>query len=91
MLGRQAGDQSPLFYLFNLEERIPSRHPLRRLNPIVARMLGEVRHTLKPFYSDIGPPLDDPEFMMRMFIVGYCYGIRSAQAVRRGPVAPCHA
>jgi|GEM_PF-3801384 len=26
MMGRQAGDQSQLFYLFNLEERIPARH-----------------------------------------------------------------
>ena len=33
MMGRQAGDQSQLFYLFNLEERIPARHLLRRINP----------------------------------------------------------
>jgi hypothetical protein len=29
MMGRQAGDQSQLFYLINLEERIPVRHLLR--------------------------------------------------------------
>jgi hypothetical protein len=29
-MGRQTGDQSQLFYLFNLEERIPTNHLLRR-------------------------------------------------------------
>lgn len=31
MMGRQTGDQSQLFYLFNLEERIPECHLLRRI------------------------------------------------------------
>jgi transposase len=31
---------------------------------------------LKPFYSDIGRPSVDPELMIRMLLVGYCYGIR---------------
>ncbi len=30
MMGRQTGDQSQLVYLFNLEDRIPERHLLRR-------------------------------------------------------------
>jgi hypothetical protein len=30
MMGRQGGDQSQLFYLFNLERRIPACHLLRR-------------------------------------------------------------
>jgi len=76
MMGRQTGDQSQLFYLFNLEERIPARHLLRRLNPIVAGVLAELREKLKPFYSEIGRPSLDPELMLRMLIVGYCYGIR---------------
>ena len=43
MMGRQTGDQSQLFYLFNLEERIPAGHLLRRINPVVTRMLAELR------------------------------------------------
>lgn len=31
----------------------------------------------EPHYSDIGRPSIDPELMIRMLIVGYCYGIRS--------------
>jgi transposase len=76
MMGRQAGDQSQLFYLFNLEERIPARHLLRRINPIATRVLGDLRGKLQPFYSEIGRPSIDPELMMRMLMIGYCYGIR---------------
>ena len=76
MMGRQTSDQSQLFYLFNLEERIPADHLLRRINPIVTRLLAGMREKLAPFYSDIGRPSIDPELMVRMLIVGYCYGIR---------------
>ena len=77
MMGRQGGDQSQLFYLFNLERRIAADHLLRRVNPIVTRVLANLREKLAPFYSDIGRPSIDPELMIRMLIVGYCYGIRS--------------
>jgi transposase len=76
MMGRQTVDQSQLFYLFNLEKRIPERHLLRRINPTVTRILAEFREKLEPFYSEIGRPSIDPELMIRMLIVGYCYGIR---------------
>jgi transposase len=75
-MGQQTGDQSQLFYLFNLEERIPASHFLHRINPIVTRVLAELRAKLEPFYSDICRPSIDPELMLRMLIVGYCYGIR---------------
>ena len=76
MMGRQAVDQGQLFYLFNLEEHIPTDHLLRRINPIVTGLLADLREKLAPFYSDIGRPSIDPELMIRMLIVGYCYGIR---------------
>ena len=76
MMGQQTSDQSQLFYLFNLEGRIPAGHLLRRINPIVTRLLAGMREKLVPFYSDIGRPSIDPELMIRMLIVGYCYGIR---------------
>ena len=76
MMGRQTSDQSQLFYLFNLERRIPANHLLRRINPIVTQILADLRDKLAPFYSEIGRPSIDPELMIRMLIVGYCYGIR---------------
>ena len=45
-MGRQTGDQSQLFYLFNLEGRIPAGHLLRRINPIVTRLLAGMREKL---------------------------------------------
>ena len=75
-MGRQSGDQSRLFYLFNLERRIPAGHLLRRINPVVTGILGDLREKLVPFYSEIGRPSIDPELMIRMLIIGYCYGIR---------------
>ena len=43
MMGQQTVDQSQLFYLFNLEQRIPAGHLLRRINPIVAQVLAGLR------------------------------------------------
>ncbi len=39
--------------------------------------LSDLLHYLADFYSPIGRPSIDPELMIRMLIVGYCYGIRS--------------
>jgi transposase len=39
-------------------------------------VLVDLREKLAPFYSDIGRPSIDPELMIRMLIIGYCYGIR---------------
>jgi len=77
MMGRQGGDPRQLFYLFNLEDRIPTDHLLRRINLIVAEVLADLRERLASFYSDIGRPSVDPELMLRVLMVGYCYGIRS--------------
>src|SRR3954471_13040827 len=74
MMGRQTGDQSQLFYLFNLEGRIPARHLLRRINPTVTGVLADLRGKFEPFYSELGRPSIDPELMIRMLIVSYCYG-----------------
>lgn len=32
---------------------------------------------LRPHYSEIGRPSIDPELMVRMLLIGYCFGIRS--------------
>src|SRR5271168_957557 len=39
MMGRQTSDQGQLFYAFNLEDRVPESHLLRRINPLVTRVL----------------------------------------------------
>jgi transposase len=77
MMGRQRRDQGRLFYEFRLEDRIPENHLLRRMNVFVTVALADLHRQLESHYSDIGRPSVDPELMIRMLIVGYCYGIRS--------------
>jgi len=43
----------------------------------VTSVLGGLHEHLGPFYSEIGRPSIDPKLLIRMLIVGYCYGIRS--------------
>jgi transposase len=77
MMGRKRRDQGRLFYEFRLEDRIPGNHLLRRMNVFVAAALDDLHVVLEPYYSEIGRPSIDPELMIRMLLVGYCYGIRS--------------
>lgn len=77
MMGRRKRDQGSLFYEFRLEDRIPENHLLRRMNSFVAVALADLHKELEPHYSEIGRPSIDPELMIRMLLVGYCYGIRS--------------
>ena len=74
MMGRQAAPE-PLFYDFRLDDHVPANHLLRKIDVFVD--LESIRQDLKPFYSQIGRPSVDPELMIRMLIIGYCYGIRS--------------
>ena len=56
---------------------IPKNHLLRRIDVFVTAVLADLHEQLEPFYSEIGRPSVDPELMIRMLIVGYCYGMRS--------------
>jgi transposase len=77
MMGRQSGDQASLIYEFCLDDRVPKNHLLRRINVFVTAALADVHEQLDPHYSEIGRPSIDPELMIRMLIIGYCYGLRS--------------
>lgn len=74
MMGEQAAPER-LFYDFCLEDHVPSGHLLRQIDRVLD--LSDVRLDLKPFYSHTGRPSVDPELMIRMLLVGYCFGIRS--------------
>ncbi len=75
MMGLQTTDQGRFFYDFCLEDHVPADHLLRRIDGVLD--LGDVRRQLIPFYSHTGRPSVDPELMIRMLLVGYCFGIRS--------------
>src|SRR5574341_1249356 len=75
MMGQQAGAQNQLFYSFNLDSQVPADHLLRRIDRFLD--LSGLRGQLAAFYSHTGRPSIDPELLIRMLIVGYCFGIRS--------------
>jgi Transposase domain (DUF772) len=77
MMGRKHREQASLFYEFRLDDMIPKGHLLRRINVFVTSVLGDLHEQLGPFYSDIGRHSIDPELLIRMLIIGYCFGIRS--------------
>ena len=75
MMGQLPAGQNQLFYDFCLEKYVPQKHVLRSLDRFLD--FGDIRKHLAPYYSAIGRPSIDPELMIRMLLVGYCFGIRS--------------
>jgi transposase len=75
MMGQLPPDQNALFYEFCLENYVPQDHLLRQIDRFLD--LTDLREHLAAHYSHTGRPSVDPEVMIRMLIVGYCYGIRS--------------
>jgi len=74
-MGHQASGQEQLFYAFNLEDVVPPTHLLRAIDRCLD--LKKLHQHLAEHYSHTGRPSIDPELMIRMLIIGYCYGIRS--------------
>ena len=75
MMGHQRVEQAALFYEFSLERHVPADHLLRSIDRFVD--LDGLRQELSAFYSTIGRPSVAPELIIRMLLVGYCFGIRS--------------
>ena len=79
MMGERLVQRGALFYEFSLERHVPEKHLLRAIDRFVD--LDGVRAHLAPFYSETGRPSIDPELLIRMLIVGYCFGIRSERGL----------
>lgn len=75
MMGPKQDAQAALFYEFSLEDHVPQDHLLRSIDRFVD--LTSIRTHLADFYSHTGRPSVDPELLIRMLLVGYCFGIRS--------------
>jgi transposase len=75
MMGQLPPAQPELFYEFCLDRHVPADHLLRQIEAVLD--LDGLRRHLAPYYSAVGRPSIDPELMIRMLLVGYCFGIRS--------------
>lgn len=81
MMGRLKGDQSQLFYEFQLDDVVPADHLVREIDAVLD--LSWVYAELAPHYPSIGRPSIDPALMIRMLIVGYVFAIRSERGLCR--------
>jgi transposase len=75
MMGERLVRQDHLFYEICLEDKVPPDHLVRRLDAVLD--LSWLRAALARYYSHTGCPSVDPELMIRMLVLGYCYSIRS--------------
>ena len=73
MMGQLPAQQNALFYEFCLENHIPEEHLLRQIDLFLD--FDQTREHLDLFYSHTGRPSIDPELMIRLLLIGYCYGV----------------
>ena len=66
-----------LFSYVNLEERIPVRHPLRKIKGVVDAALASLDADFAGLYADEGRPSIAPERLIRASLVQILFSIRS--------------
>jgi transposase len=72
MIGHRHLEQAALSSTFSLDKHVPRGHLLRSIDRFVA--LGEVRQEQASFDSAVDRSSIDSELMIRMLIVGCCFG-----------------
>jgi transposase len=66
-----------LFSYVDLEERIPARHPLRKIRQVVNEALASLDAEFEALYTDFGRPSIAPERLIRASLVQILFSIRS--------------
>ncbi len=69
--------QPEMFSYVDLESRIPSRHPIRKIRRIVDKALAELEPAFDEMYSDKGRPSIPPEQLLRALLLQILFTIRS--------------
>jgi transposase len=70
-------DQPSFFYHANIEDRIPKKHPLRKIRALVDPILKNMSGKFDEIYSSLGRPSIPPENLLKAMLLQYLYGIRS--------------
>ena len=66
-----------LFSYVDLEERIPARHPLRKIRQVVNDALASLDGEFAPLYADFGRPSIAPERLIRASLIQILFSVRS--------------
>ncbi len=76
MRGKDATSGS-LFSYVDLEDRIPARHPLRKIRQVVNDALVSLDGEFAAIYADFGRPSIAPERLIRASLIQTLFSIRS--------------
>ena len=66
-----------LFSYVDLEDRIPARHPLRKIRQVVNDALASLDGEFAPLYADFGRPSIAPERLIRASLIQILFSVRS--------------
>lgn len=66
-----------LFSYVDLEDRIPARHPLRKIRQVVNDALARLDAEFDALYTDFGRPSIPPERLIRASLLQSLFSVRS--------------
>ena len=66
-----------LFSYVDLEDRIPARHPLRKIRQVVNDALASLDAEFEALYTDFGRPSIPPERLIRASLLQILFSVRS--------------
>ncbi len=69
--------QTSLFSFVDMEKRVPAKHPLRKIRPLVDRALLHLEARLSAMYSSEGRVSIAPEKLIRALLIQILYSVRS--------------
>jgi transposase len=81
MMGSRDPQKQLWSYHVNLDKRVRSDHPLRKLNEVLK--LGFVREEVANFYGIKGNVSEDPAVMMKMMLLLFLDNVRSERELMR--------
>tara|TARA_R110002110_G_scaffold194195_1_gene402968 strand:- start:2030 stop:2488 length:459 start_codon:yes stop_codon:yes gene_type:complete len=77
-----------LFSYVDFEERIPARHPLRKIRQVVNDALASLDGEFAPLYADFGRPSIAPERLIRASLIQILFSVRVTPEAGRWHDAP---
>src|ERR1700687_3599072 len=69
--------QDGMFSYISPDKRVPQDHPLRRIRPIVDRVLEQLSPRFNQLYARGGRPSIAPEKLLRALLLQLLYSVRS--------------
>lgn len=69
--------QGTMLMVFNLEDRVPSDHPLRKIRLMADEELKRLSHVFSKMYSHTGRPSIPPERILKSMLLIALYSVRS--------------